>query len=91
MTESIVRFPVVCPECRREVLNSLPFTFAAEALIRGKNIRLHSSCHDKWWDASSFEVERLRDYIGALAVAAQPEPSNSKNGPQLQLVIDNTT
>jgi hypothetical protein len=90
MTESIVKFPVICPECQREVLTSLPFTFAAVALIRGRNIRLHASCHDKWWDASPVEVEQLREYVGALALAALPEtPSNSKNGPHIQLV--NTT
>jgi hypothetical protein len=86
MTESIVKFSVICPVCQREVLTSLPFIYAAEALIRGKNIRLHASCHDKWWDASSAEVEQVREYVGAVALVAQPEKSSSsKNGSHIQL------
>jgi hypothetical protein len=90
MAEPTVTFPVVCPECRREVLTTLTVAFATEALRRGKNIRLHSKCHDKWWDASSVEVEQLREYVGALGLGAQSETtSKSKKAPHIQLVVDN--
>ena len=87
MTQSIVNFPVVCPECGSEAIAALAIAFAAEALIQGKTIRLHSTCHDKWWDASRVEVEQLREYISAVVSFTQPEKwSSSKNEPHLQLV-----
>jgi hypothetical protein len=90
MAEPTVKFPVVCPECRREVLTTLTVAFATEALIRGKNIRLHSNCHDKWWDASSVEIEQLREYVGALGLGAQSEiTSRAAKAPHIHLVVDN--
>jgi hypothetical protein len=90
MAEPTVTFPVVCPECRREVLTIITVAFASEALRRGKNIRLHSSCHDKWWDASSVEVEQLREYVGALGLGPPPQTtSKSKKAAYIQLVVDN--
>ena len=90
MAEPTVKFPVVCPECRQEVLTTLNVAFAAEALMRGKNIRLHSNCHDKWWDASTVEVEQLREYTRALGLGVQSDPtSKSKNAPPIQRVVDN--
>ncbi len=80
MTKSIVKFPVVCPECGREALAAIPI--AADALMECKSIRLHSNCHDKWWDASHVEVEQLRQYIGALSLAAPPQSVELEDGPQ---------
>ena len=71
MIEPSVRFPVICPECQREVLASLPVGLVAGALIRQRGIRLYSSCHDIYWDASPIELEQLRQYMGAAWIDAQ--------------------
>ena len=66
MIEPSVRFPVMCPECRRETLATLPVGLIAGALIRDRTVRLYASCHDVYWDASPVEIEQLRQYMGAL-------------------------
>jgi hypothetical protein len=63
--EHVVRFPVICPKCRQEVLTAVPIGIAAAALISGRPIRLYASCHDVYWDAHSIEIEQLREYMGA--------------------------
>jgi hypothetical protein len=69
--EPSVRFPVICPECRREVLATLPVAVVAGALIRERGVRLYASCHDLYWDASSIEIEQLREYMGAMWIDSQ--------------------
>jgi hypothetical protein len=54
---------VVCPECRREELNSLPVAGVAAALLTGSAIPFHVSCHDVYWHASFTETEQLREYL----------------------------
>jgi hypothetical protein len=44
MAEPWLRFPVVCPECRREELSALPVAGVAAALLSGSAIPLHASC-----------------------------------------------
>jgi hypothetical protein len=71
MIEPSVRFPVMCPECGREVLSALPVGLVAGALIRGRGIRFHSPCHDLYWDASPIEIEQLREYMGVAWIDSQ--------------------
>ena len=70
MIEPSVKFPVICPECQREALASLPVGLVAGALIRDRGIRLYSSCHDIYCDASPIELEQLRQYMGAAWIDA---------------------
>jgi hypothetical protein len=77
-TEPSVRFPVVCPECRRELLATLPVALVGAALIRNRPIRFYASCHAVYWDASPTEVEQLREYMGAPWLEAQRAPRASE-------------
>jgi hypothetical protein len=80
MTEPSVRFPVICPECRHEVLVALPLAQVAGALIDHQPIRLYSSCHEIHWDASPIEVEQLREYMGAAWIEDQrASPSDKRS------------
>jgi hypothetical protein len=63
LTEPWLRFPVVCPACRREELTALPIAGVAAALLNGSVIPLHVTCHDFYWYASLIEIEQLREYL----------------------------
>jgi hypothetical protein len=65
MEESLLRSPVVCPECGKESLTEFPIASIAEALATGSSIRLYVQCHDKAWHANSLEREQLREYLEA--------------------------
>ena len=80
LREPWLRFPVVCPRCRREELSALPVAGVAAALLNGSAIPLHVSCHDIYWHASLTEIEQLREYliiigIGIERVAEANHPS----------------
>jgi hypothetical protein len=63
--EPVVRFPVLCPTCAVERLTEIPVAVVAAALVKGRNIRLHATCHDKWWDATAVELQQMREYLDA--------------------------
>jgi hypothetical protein len=66
MEDSMLRIPVVCPECGRESLNRFPIASTIEALVAGDSIRLQVNCHDRSWQASFLEREQLREYLEAV-------------------------
>jgi hypothetical protein len=66
MEDSLLRIPVVCPECGEELLTEFPAAVVAEALNRGDTIRLHASCDRRVWQASNLEREQLREYLEAV-------------------------
>ena len=68
MDESRVRFPVVCPECRKEMLSSFRIADLMPALLNGRKIALHASCHGRTWIASDAELEQIRQYLGAVRI-----------------------
>jgi hypothetical protein len=81
MEDSLLRIPVVCPECGKELLTEFPAAAAAEALIRGDTIRLHASCHGRVWQASNLEREQLREYleaVGCSLVAARHDEADDR-------------
>jgi hypothetical protein len=67
--EPLVQFPVLCPTCASETLTAVPVKVVAAALISG-NIRLHATCHDKWWDATAVELQQIREYLAATSINA---------------------
>jgi hypothetical protein len=71
LKEPKIRFPVTCPQCGNEFLAEMPVAVIAIGLIRGSNIRLFSDCHGISWDASTLEVEQIREYLGASWIDAQ--------------------
>ena len=68
--EPLVRFPVFCPTCAAERLVTVPVAVIAAALVKGGTIRLHASCHDKWWDATAVELQQVREYLAATSMNA---------------------
>jgi hypothetical protein len=73
---TLLRIPVVCPECAKESLTELPTASIAEALATCDVIRLYAQCHDKVWEGSCLEREQLREYWEAANL------SRSVRGPE---------
>lgn len=71
MREPILKFPVTCPNCALESVAELPIALIANALLTGKGIRLHSSCHDHYWTATFAEREQLRKSLRMLKLETQ--------------------
>jgi hypothetical protein len=69
MENALLRIPVVCPKCGRELLNEFPIASVAEALAAGGSIRLHAKCHGKAWQASALEREQVREYLDAMELS----------------------
>ena len=65
MEEALLRVPVVCPECCKELLSEYAAASLIEALTNGDSIRLYASCHRRVWPASVIEREQLRQYLEA--------------------------
>jgi hypothetical protein len=63
MEDTLLRMPVMCPECAREWLMEVPIASIAEALASNGYIRLYAPCHDKVWEASCLEREQLGEYL----------------------------
>ena len=79
--ESVLRFPVTCPLCARELLCELPIASVARALALGSTIRLYASCHDVWWDATAVEAVQVREYFSAARLTVR-QPGSRTVGPQ---------
>jgi hypothetical protein len=65
MEITLLRIPVACPECAKEVLAEFSMAGIAESLSTGLSIRLFAPCHDKVWLASDVEREQFRQYLEA--------------------------
>jgi hypothetical protein len=70
MTELTISFPVTCPKCGKERLTRFPMNVVADALLRGSDICLVSTCHDVIWDATAAELEQIREYLDASSVTS---------------------
>jgi hypothetical protein len=72
MDEPTIRFPVTCPQCGTEELGEYSIADVANALLsRGNSLHLHASCHDYYWAASQWELQQIREYLGAPWLNAQ--------------------
>ena len=87
VTEPWLRFPVVCPECRREELSALPVAGVAAALLNGSPIPLHASCHDVYWHAIPSEIEQLREYLSVAGITIQRANTNPTDAPDMPRAI----
>ncbi|MEA3174597.1 MAG: hypothetical protein QOF42_2008 [Gammaproteobacteria bacterium] len=65
MSESTIRFPVVCPKCGREQLGELPIDEVVYALNGGSDISLVATCHDVIWTATEPELHQIHEYLDA--------------------------
>lgn len=74
MPEPTLKFPVTCPACALESLSEVPIAVIANALLTGKGIRLHSTCHDYYWTATFVEREELRNALTLLPIDSPRQP-----------------
>jgi hypothetical protein len=68
MQEPTLQFPVTCPDCALESLSEIPIALIANALLTGKSVRLHASCHGQYWTATFIERQQLRKSLGAMTI-----------------------
>jgi hypothetical protein len=81
MKEPAIQFPVVCPECALESFFELPIAVIAHALLTGKSIRLHATCHDQYWTATFIERAQLRRTLGTMNIEALPHLASTISSP----------
>ena len=65
----LIRFPIVCPRCMREMLFHVPLKSITEALVTRNDISLSTACcGGDDWVASGIETEQIRQYISLVGV-----------------------
>jgi hypothetical protein len=79
MPEPTLRFPVTCPACALESLSEMSIAVIANALLTGKGIRLHSSCHNHYWTATFVEREELRNSLALLQIETTTHQARSQS------------
>lgn len=82
MPEPTLKFSVTCPDCALESVSEIPIAVIANGLLTGKDLRLHSNCHDRYWTATFTEREQLRRALAefngeAPAYSVQPHAKES--------------
>jgi hypothetical protein len=65
MSEAVIHIPVQCPACGKKSLAHFPVLVIVTAITRQDHLRLYSACHDISWDASNFEMQAVRQFLGA--------------------------
>jgi IS5 family transposase len=71
MSETMIQFPVTCPECGRETLLTRPLDTVVDTLVAGrKTLPLYAPCHARHWTANERELQQIREYLGAWFTAA---------------------
>jgi hypothetical protein len=78
MQEPTLKFPVTCPDCALESLSEIPIALIANALLTGKSLRLHASCHDQYWTATFIERQQLRKSLGAMKIETPRAASHGR-------------
>jgi hypothetical protein len=68
MPEPTLKFSVTCPECALESVSEMSIALIAGGLLSGQSLRLHSSCHDRYWTATFTEREQLRRSLAVLFI-----------------------
>jgi hypothetical protein len=84
MPEPSLQFPVTCPDCAVESVSKMSIAVIAIGLLTGKNLRLHSNCHDRYWNATFIERENLRRSLALLNISAYTN-ENQPNSEELAL------
>jgi hypothetical protein len=68
MPEPTLKFSVICPDCAFESVSEISIAVIANSLLTGKNLRLYSQCHDRYWTATFVEREKLRRTLATLHI-----------------------
>ncbi len=73
MNEPTIQFPVICPKCGKEQLGEYLVADVADALLaRSGTLQLYAPCHDYYWTPSQWELQQVRQYLGAWLQASPP-------------------
>ncbi len=82
MNEPIIQFPSTCPLCGTEAITEHPVADVANALLsRSVELKLYAPCHDYYWTASPWELQQIRQYMGAwMKPVTETEPDHSRDG-----------
>lgn len=59
-----VEIPIQCARCGTTALVPFPVLVIVTALTRWGQMRLYSSCHDVFWDASPSELRVISEHLG---------------------------
>jgi hypothetical protein len=80
MPEPSLLFSVICPDCALESKTKLSIAVIATGLLTDTALRLHSNCHDRYWDATFIEREKLRKSLATLDIGkhAKQNPPHSE-------------
>jgi hypothetical protein len=68
MPEPTLKFAVTCPDCALQSVSEIPIAVIANGLLTGRELRLYSNCHKRYWTATFAEREQLRKSLAALKV-----------------------
>ncbi len=49
-----------------------PLATVASGLLTSTSLKLYAPCHDTHWEASTVELEQIREYLGAPWIDAVP-------------------
>jgi hypothetical protein len=63
--DDLVRVPVSCPICRKEVLAEYRRADLVGALLNDRPMRLYAPCCEKSWTAGYIEMQQIRAYFDA--------------------------
>jgi hypothetical protein len=77
MPEPTLKFSVTCPDCALESVSEISIAVIANSLLTGKNLRLYSKCHDRYWTATFVERERLRKSLAMLNIDTRANQDKS--------------
>lgn len=77
MPEPSLLFSVTCPDCALESITRMSIALIANGLLTGTTLRLHSNCHDCYWDATFVERDKLRKSLATLDIGKHAKQNNS--------------
>jgi hypothetical protein len=77
MPEPTLKFSVTCPDCALESVSEMPVAVIANILLTGRNLRLYSRCHDRYWTATFIEREKVRKSLSMLDTDSHSNPHRS--------------
>jgi len=86
--EDLVRFPVSCPICRKEVLAEYRRADVVGALLNERPIRLYAPCCEKSWTAGYIEMQQIRAYFDAHRLERPDSPSRTPSAKTRETLED---
>ncbi|MGD0504952.1 MAG: hypothetical protein ABSD02_19620 [Steroidobacteraceae bacterium] len=82
--DDLVRFPVTCPICRKQVIVEYRRPDVVGALLNDRPIRLYAPCCEKTWTAGYIEMQQIRGHFEATRLddpsrTVPPKPRETRD------------